>query len=194
LPVASDPAREEGITVRKPIVGVVAATAVLAMAGVAVAGTMQFRATATGAEEVPVRSTTSEATLTLKIDHNEQQAKYDLKVTSTIDDAFMAHLHRGPVGANGPIAVWLWPHPAPVPPPTPTDPLLPGPFEGRLQKDYIVPSDLCFSMTAPYCLNGVPQWDLFVAEVEAGNVYVNVHTSEFPGGEVRAQVHEHPDH
>ena len=174
---------------RKPIVAVVTAVGVLAVAGAAVAGTMQFRATATGAEEVPVKSTTAEATLTLKI-HDDQTAKYDLKVTSAINDAFMAHLHRGAPGTNGQIAVWLWPHPAPGATPPPIS----GAFEGRLQKDTIVPSDLCYSATAPYCSAGVPQWDTFVADVEAGNVYVNVHTIANPGGEIRSQVHEHPDH
>ena len=178
---------------RKPIVGVVGAVAVLAMAGAAVAGTMQFRATATGAEEVPIKSTSAEATLTLKIDGNEQAAKYDLKVTDAINDAFMAHLHRGPVGTNGGIVVWLWPHPFPgaVPPASP--PALPGPFEGRLQKDTIVPSDLCWTATAFYCSAGVPQWDAFVQDVQNGMIYVNIHTTANPGGEVRSQVHEHPE-
>jgi hypothetical protein len=28
-----------------------------------------------------------------------------------------------------------------------------------------------------------------VAEIMAGNTYVNVHTIDFPGGEVRGQIH-----
>jgi hypothetical protein len=84
--------------------------------------------------------------------------------------------------------VWLFPHPAPVLPPGTFSPEIPGFFGGRLAKGEIVPADLCFSPAAPWCSNGTPQWNAFVADVEGGHVYLNLNTVAFRGGEIRGQV------
>jgi hypothetical protein len=34
------------------------------------------------------------------------------------------------------------------------------------------------------------RWDEFVAAVEVGHTYANVHTSRFPGGEIRGQIND----
>jgi hypothetical protein len=113
---------------------------------------------------------------------------------SRIENAFMAHIHTGAVGANGPIVVWLFPGTDPVP-----GPLGAGPQRGKIAEGTITAANL----VGP--LAGHPLSDL-VAEIQAGNAYVNVHTNDgiaptntgpgdFPGGEIRGQLggHEH-DH
>jgi hypothetical protein len=66
-----------------------------------------------------------------------------------------------------------------------------------LAKDVITPDDLCYLAAAPFCDDSgavpVGDWDAFIDAVQAGSIYVNVHTAQFPGGEVRDQVHEHPE-
>jgi hypothetical protein len=175
---------------RRLIITSAAALATFGVAGTAFAATLQFRADPSGEFEVPANPSSASADFKLKVSGNEDSARYDLKIDEPIENLFMAHLHVAAAGVNGPIAVWLYPHDASGPRP------IAGSFEGRLAKDVITPDDLCYSPAAPFCDDSgevlVGEWDAFIDAVEAGNIYVNVHTTQFPGGEVRDQVHEHP--
>lgn len=101
----------------------------------------------------------------------------------------MAHLHLGPADTPGPIVVWLYPSRPPAQP-------LPGRTQGTLAEGDITAADL----TGP--LAGRP-FSALVDQIEAGNIYVNVHTNDFvdppntgqgdfPAGEIRGQLqHDH---
>jgi hypothetical protein len=154
------------------------AVTTLAIGGTALARTLQYRAEPSGEFEVPVAVDT-DASADLKLKVSGDEARYDLKVKGAIDDVFMAHLHLAPAGANGPIVVWLYPHDGPPPSP------IPGSFDGRLAKDVITVDDLVGPLAG--------DWDGFLAALEAGNLYVNLHTAAHPAGELRDQVHHHPD-
>jgi hypothetical protein len=164
---------------RRTIVAAGVAAAVIGVGGATLAGGFQYRTTATGAEEVPVRSTSAEAKINLKVEGDS--VTYNLRITEPIDNLTMAHLHAAPAGQNGPIAVWLYPDAPPAQ-------LIPGTTEGRLVKGVIEPSDLCAGASV-FCGGGQPDWDAFLAALDGGGLYLNVHTSQFPGGEVRGQVH-----
>jgi hypothetical protein len=176
---------------RRLIISSAAALATLGLASTAFAATMQFRAAPSGEFEVPPTPSSASADFKLKVSGNEDSARYDLKIDEPIENLRMAHLHAQAAGVNGPIAVWLYPHDASG------IQTIPGSFEGRLAEDVITPEDLCFSPTAPFCdASGaapVGDWDAFIDAVESGGIYVNVHTDQFPGGEIRDQVHHHPD-
>ena len=86
----------------------------------------------------------------------------------------MAHIHLQAPGANGPIVVWLYP---PAPPPQ----LIPGRFDGVLAEGTFTAANLMGPLA------GMSLEDL-VAEMRAGNTYVNIHTTANPGGEVRGQI------
>jgi hypothetical protein len=72
------------------------------------------------------------------------------------------------------VVAFLYPE---APPPI----LIPGGFSGVLAEGDITAADL----RGP--LAGLTIQDL-VAEMVAGNTYVNVHTVENPGGEIRGQI------
>jgi hypothetical protein len=164
---------------RIAVIAVLAVTA-LGAGGTALAGTEQYRADPVGDQEVPTPvDTDATADFKLKVAADGESARYDLKIKGPIDDAFMAHLHLGAAGENGPIVVWLWPHDGP-PPAEPTGP----DFRGRLAKDVITPDDL----VGPFA----GDWDGFLAALDAGDLYVNIHTLANPGGELRDQVTGHP--
>lgn len=91
-----------------------------------------------------------------------------------IRDITMAHLHLGKPGALGTPVVWLYP---PSPPPR----LIPGPFEGVLARGKITENELI----GP--LRGRPLSSL-IEEIQAGNVYVNIHTRDHAGGDICGPV------
>lgn len=167
---------------KRSITTALAIAAAIGVGGTALAATIQYRAEPAGVFEVPANDSSASADFKLKVASDGESARYDLKIDEPIENVRMAHLHLAPAGANGPIVVWLYPHDASG------IQLIPGEFEGRLAKDVITPDDLCYSATAPLC----GDWDGFLDAVAGGQVYVNVHTDQFPGGEVRDQVHQHP--
>ena len=160
-------------------IGVVGA---LALGGAVLAGTTQYRSEPVGTFEVPTATESSaEASFKLKLAPDGESARFDLKITEPIDNVTMSHLHLAEAGVNGGIVVWLYPA---APPPVIPPPPIPGTTEGRLASGTITAANL----VGPLAGN----WDDFVAALEEGRIYVNVHTSEFPGGEIRDQVHAHP--
>jgi hypothetical protein len=96
--------------------------------------------------------------------------RYKLNVRN-IENVTAAHLHMGGKGtAEGPVVAPLY-----------TGPRKTGEFSGMLSEGMITAGDL----KGP--LSGKSVADL--AELmDEGNVYVNVHTAQNPGGEIRGQV------
>jgi hypothetical protein len=140
-----------------------------------------FVANLSGRDEVPARDTQAVGVATLKV--RDGGAGLDFKVNvANIDNVFAAHIHCGPPGVNGPVGVTLFMG-------------MPGggTFNGTLAEG---------TATAPDPANGCGWADLaaVIAAIQSGNTYVNVHTNDgvappntgpgdFPGGEIRGQVH-----
>jgi len=93
-------------------------------------------------------------------------------IVANIEDVTMAHIHVAPEpGQNGPPVLWLYPS---APPPT----LIPGRFSGVLAEGTVTAANLVgplASMTLEDLVGAI--WE--------GRAYVNVHTTEYPGGEIR---------
>ena len=95
---------------------------------------------------------------------------------ANIENVTMAHIHVAAApGENGPPAVWLYPD---GPPPQ----LIPGRFDGVLARDSFTAADFAG------LLAGMEMADLVTA-IEEGRAYVNVHTLQVPGGEIRGDIH-----
>jgi hypothetical protein len=86
----------------------------------------------------------------------------------------MAHIHLAPVGVNGPVVVWLYPSAPPAQ-------LIPGRFNGVLAEGVITDA----SLVGPLLGN---ELSVLIDALISGNAYVNVHTSQFPPGEIRGQI------
>jgi hypothetical protein len=164
---------------KKIVYGIVFLIIILVIGVVAVifltkpAPALTFSASLRGDNEVPPSgsSATGQANFTLSMD--EMTLSYKIEA-SNLHNITMAHIHIAAAGANGPIAVWLYPS---APPAT----LISGVFNGVLAEDDFAAADLL----GP--LEGLTLRDLF-DEIDAGNAYVNIHTSQFPGGEIRGQI------
>ena len=160
----------------------------LVAVGLAVAGAnSNWSQHANGSMEVPARDSQGQAQLILHLAPDGQSLDYRLNA-SNIDNVFMAHIHMGPPGVNGPIVVWLYPSTAPVPLVPPTGPIDPG----TIATGTITAANL----TGP--LTGRPLAEL-VSALDNGNAYVNLHTNDgiaptntgpgdFPGGEIRGDI------
>lgn len=95
-------------------------------------------------------------------------------ITTNIENVLMAHIHLAPVGQDGPPVVWLYPS---QPPPL----LIGGEVRGLLSQGTITDNNL----VGP--LAGGTLEDLLV-EMMMGRTYVNVHSLQHPGGEIRGQI------
>lgn len=110
----------------------------------------------------------------LQLSSDGSELSYRL-IASNIENVLMAHIHCcAPPGENAGVVVWLYPE---APPPQ----LIPGRHDGVLATGTITDADLVGIFA------GMTMDDL-VDEIVAGNAYVNVHTQQFPAGEIRGQL------
>lgn len=94
---------------------------------------------------------------------------------SNIENVTMAHIHVSDIpGGDGPPVVWLYPSAPPAV-------LIPGKTSGILNSDTIIALDF----VGPYV--GKTIEDLLTA-IDEGRAYVNVHTTAYPGGEIRGTI------
>jgi len=152
------------------------AAAVLAVVGstsVATAAPSTHTAHLTGQQEVPPAETAAQGQLILRQSPEGASIDYRL-IVANIDDVLMAHLHMAPAGANGGVVAWLYPE---GPPPQ----LIPGRTNGTLVTGSITADDLVGGLAGE-------DLDALVDAIEAGTIYVNVHTPDHPGGEIRGQL------
>jgi aldose sugar dehydrogenase len=132
-----------------------------------------FVAPADGSQEVPPANTRARGQTTFQLNKEGTELSYK-HITANLHNLTQSHIHLGAAGVNGPVVVWLYPS---APPPQ----LIPGLFSGVLAEGTITADDL----VGP--LAGQPLSAL-IDLMMAGETYVNVHTSQFPAGEIRGQI------
>lgn len=153
--------------IRKSVV--LAALALAACDGDSTDARERYEAALSGAFEVPAVTTTSTGTARFTV--NGSQLAYTLDVQN-VTGAIAAHIHSGPVGANGPPVVFLFQAAAPgvsVP-------------AGALAAGAVDAGDMIATAGVSY--------DSMLSLMRRGNAYVNVHTVARPAGEIRGQVAE----
>jgi hypothetical protein len=138
------------------------ALALPATATAAPARTNLFIAHLVGDQETPPNDSLAQGEAVLHL-NADGTISYKLNVAN-INDVFMAHIHVAPRGVPGPVKQWLYPVSGPPPH------LLQGRTDGTLAEGTFMPTPA-----------------LLVA-IENGDAYVNVHTTAFPGGEIRGQL------
>jgi hypothetical protein len=127
----------------------------------------------TGAEENPVRETDAQGQAIFQVNDDSTAISYKL-IVANIENVTQAHIHLAPAGVNGGIVAWLYPA-------APPSQLIPGRTQGTLGEGEITAASLVGS------LSGSPLSALLDA-MRNGGAYVNVHTSQFPPGEIRGQI------
>lgn len=132
-----------------------------------------FRTHLKGANEVPAVDTRAQGQATFKLNKAGDAIDYKL-IVSNIENVLMSHIHNAPAGTNGGVVVWLYPA---SPPPQ----LIEGRFDGVLAEGTITRENLVGSLAGQ-------SLDDLLELMNSGETYVNVHTTQNPGGEVRGQI------
>lgn len=126
-----------------------------------------------GAAEVPSNDSRAQGQAIFQLNATGDALRYRL-IVANIENVRQAHIHLGPSDDTGPIVVWLYPS-------APPQQLIPGRSQGVLAEGVITDDDVV-GLLAGTGLAGL------LEQVRAGNTYVNVHTSQFPPGEIRGQL------
>lgn len=134
---------------------------------------LNFRTHLTGDNEVPAVETQAQGQATFKVSRDGMSIEYKL-IVSNIENVMMAHIHNAPAGENGGVVVWLYPS---SPPPQ----LIEGQTQGVLAEGTITSDNLTGGLAGE-------SLDVLIDEIRSGNTYVNVHTTQNPGGEIRGQI------
>jgi CHRD domain len=170
---------------------IVQSVAVIAVLGLTVAatsadeGTVALRAKLSGFQESPPKLSPSKGTFEATI--TGSTLSYKLTYTKLSSPAFMSHIHFGQPAVNGGIFLWLCGSAsAPGPAGTPTCPA----DGGTVSRSGVTAADI----------QGVPTQNLSAGDwagalsiIESGDAYVNVHTTNFPAGEIRGAVKAQQD-
>lgn len=152
------------------VLTVMSALALLAVNLPASGKPQNFRTHLDGSPEVPPVATEAQGEAILQLNSDGTELQFKLNVAN-IENVRAAHIHFATEGVNGPVVVPLF-----------TGPTIAGRFQGTLNAGVITAADL----TGP--LAGGELEDLIVI-IESGEAYVNVHTDQNPGGEIRGQLH-----
>jgi len=167
---------------RLSILVLIALLVTISASATASADNRNFSVHLSGDEEVPARTTLAQGQAIFHLSKDGAELHYKL-IVANIENVVAAHIHVGAAGVNGPVVAFLYGSVAPGG----------GRTDGVLAEGTITAANLVGPLV------GHPLSDL-IAAMEAGSAYVNVHTNDgvappntgpgdFPGGEVRGQIH-----
>jgi hypothetical protein len=133
----------------------------------------QFMTHATGAEENPANDSRGQGQAVFRLSEDGSTLSYKL-IVANIENVTQSHIHLAPRGQNGGIVVWLYP-------PAPPLQLIPGRTQGVLEEGDITSANLVGALAGQ-------DLSALIDAIRAGGAYVNVHTTQFPPGEIRGQL------
>ena len=177
-------------------ISVIAALLIIAATATAVftQGFKNIKELLVGYEEVPAVSTTGNGELRARISNDDTEIAYALSYAALEGSITQAHIHFGQRGVNGGISVWLCANPelltpaqvAGIPPGTQRCPTPPATINGIIRAtDVVGPAGQGIA---------AGEFGELLSALRAGATYVNVHSTMWPGGEIRSQIdHEGGD-
>jgi hypothetical protein len=156
---------------KKFLVPVALALVMLSSPGAARADIV-FTTTLSGAGEIPATPSAALGTATYVLNTAETEIAFTISFGLDVGSPPLTtplqagHIHFGVPGVNGPVIL-----------PFPNLPvgMTSGTFSGILTAANLTPADPIFTFADA------------VAALKAGNTYSNLHTTQFPGGEIRGQ-------
>jgi hypothetical protein len=161
-------------------------------ASAAVAGTVAFgtgnslQVHLTGYQETPLAlSTSGSGDFQAQLVAKDQKITYQLSYSDLEAPVTQAHIHLGARGQTGGIVVFLCTNLGNGPAGTQACPDPPATITGTITPaDVIGPSEQGIA---------TGEFGELAAAIRGGVTYVNVHSTKYPGGEIRAQLHPRKD-
>jgi hypothetical protein len=147
----------------------------------------------TGYQEVPSVSTTATGDFNARISNDGSRIDWELSYADLEGAVQQAHIHFGQKGVNGGISVFLCTNlgngpagiqPCPAPPAT---------ISGTILAADVSPN---IPATAAARTQGINTGEIgeLINAIRAGATYVNVHSTLWPGGEIRSQINGNSGH
>jgi hypothetical protein len=155
--------------------------------GVASAGGRSFRKSLEGYDEVPSVSTAAGGEFEASISKDDSQIEWELSYSDLEGAVQQAHIHIGNVGVNGGITVFLCTNLGNGPAGTQPCPAPPATISGVILAADVSPNIPATAAARTQGLNTGELGELIQA-MRAGVTYVNVHSTTWPGGEIRGQL------
>lgn len=158
----------------------ISGAAVLLAAAAIVIAQVRFGGGLIGYEEVPAVSTTGRGEFRAELARNRNSVNWQLSYANLEGTVTQAHIHFGQRGVNGGVSVFLCSNLGNGPAGTQPCPQPPATISGTITaSDVIGPAG---QGIAP------GEFDEFVRAMRAGATYANVHSTLWPGGEIRTQI------
>jgi len=135
--------------------------------------------TLTGYQETPTISSTGTGTFTAEIDEDAGVITYELTYSGLSSSAVAAHIHFGGRYLAGSVTAFLCGGPKPVCPAGTTS-------------EAVVTGTITAADILGIPAQGITAGDIasIIQAIRSGVTYVNVHTPNHPGGEIRGQVND----
>jgi hypothetical protein len=146
-----------------------------------------------GYEEVPSVSTVGGGTFAATISNDGSQIDWQLTYGELEGAVQQSHIHFGNSGVNGGITVFLCTNLGNGPAGTQACPAAPATISGTIVAADVSPN---IPATAAARTQGINTGEIeeLIAAMRAGATYVNVHSTLWPGGEVRSQIDGNSSH
>ncbi len=130
---------------------------------------LNFNASLKGRNEVPAVDSKGAGQVSVKISKDETSLSYKI-TAANLENVIQAHFHLAPAGSNGGVVAFLH---GPIAQPS-------GPQNGVLAEGTITAASVIGALAGDF--------EALVQAIREGNIYVNVHTTANPSGELRGQL------
>ena len=140
-----------------------------------------------GYNEVPAVSTGGTGQFNARISNDETHIDWELSYADLEGAVQQAHLHIGNVGVNGGISVFLCTNQGNGPAGTQPCPAPPATISGTIVAADVSPNIPATLGARTQGLN-TGEIDELIRAIRAGAIYANVHSTTWPGGEIRSQL------